>query len=419
MERMAKRHAAAFRAEAALEALEGEQIVTMLAARFEVHLTLIHWWSDPWTAIGQRTMASALLDDASPAHSRPARRTRPRGRRGDDARVARGDRGTRRRPYFCRENSIFEAGRGAGNGREGPPRTVGRRAVTRAPFPPPYSVMVRPDGGDGRTERPGSARSRSSVAREGIARRCPGRGDARGAGGRRADCEGPPGARRGRRRSTSGRPGMAARRARRVRHRFEHDGERHAAGRDRREVVRRSAVAHLTEAHGVSRRRACAAMGSDRSSVRRCRNEGGDEGGGRGAAAATYRSVRPDGEPSRRAGRHGTHLSRASTDGSGMRCRTRLRSAISVTPGPRSARGGKTTAPAARTRHRETSRLPSRRRNTDRTGREGRTAREYCLKAPQCRRKVGTTVDDATGVAPPRGSALFRLRVHRVVAEGA
>ncbi|WP_299823271.1 transposase [uncultured Jannaschia sp.] len=39
-----KRDAAAFKAKVALEALKGEQSVAELAARFEVHPTLIHQW---------------------------------------------------------------------------------------------------------------------------------------------------------------------------------------------------------------------------------------------------------------------------------------------------------------------------------------------------------------------------------------
>jgi len=39
-----KRHAAAFKAKVGLEALKGEETVAELAARFEIHPTLIHQW---------------------------------------------------------------------------------------------------------------------------------------------------------------------------------------------------------------------------------------------------------------------------------------------------------------------------------------------------------------------------------------
>jgi transposase len=39
-----KRHAAAFKAKVALEALKGEETMVELAACFEVHPTLIHQW---------------------------------------------------------------------------------------------------------------------------------------------------------------------------------------------------------------------------------------------------------------------------------------------------------------------------------------------------------------------------------------
>ena len=64
---MSKRrnHDAAFKARVALEALKGERTVSELATAYEVHPTMIHQWSEPWSAIGPRTMASALLEGAA------------------------------------------------------------------------------------------------------------------------------------------------------------------------------------------------------------------------------------------------------------------------------------------------------------------------------------------------------------------
>ncbi|WP_371927579.1 transposase [Paracoccus sp. 08] len=55
---------AGFNARIALEALKGERTVLELAAEYGVHPTMIHQWSEPWSAIGPRTMASALIDGA-------------------------------------------------------------------------------------------------------------------------------------------------------------------------------------------------------------------------------------------------------------------------------------------------------------------------------------------------------------------
>ena len=118
--------------------------------------------------------------------------------------------------------------------------------------------MVRPDGGGGRTGR--SRAGEEQIIRCPGGHRAPMSREGRRSRSRRPACRlrrSAGSTARAARRLTTGRPGMAAWRAR---HRFGHDGERHAAGRDRREVVRRSTVAHLMEVHGASRRRACAAM---------------------------------------------------------------------------------------------------------------------------------------------------------------
>ena len=58
-----KQHSAEFKAKVALEALKGEETVSELASRFEVHPTLIHQWK------------RALLEGASGVFERGSRRT--------------------------------------------------------------------------------------------------------------------------------------------------------------------------------------------------------------------------------------------------------------------------------------------------------------------------------------------------------
>ena len=65
-----RNHDAAFKARVALK---GERTVSELATAYEVHPTMIHQWSEPWSAIGPRTMASALLEGAAGIFERGGR----------------------------------------------------------------------------------------------------------------------------------------------------------------------------------------------------------------------------------------------------------------------------------------------------------------------------------------------------------
>jgi len=60
-----RNHDVGFRARVALEAVKGERTVSEPAAEYGVHPTMIHQWSEPLSALGPRTMASALLEGAS------------------------------------------------------------------------------------------------------------------------------------------------------------------------------------------------------------------------------------------------------------------------------------------------------------------------------------------------------------------
>jgi transposase len=72
--RKRRNHDAGFKARVALEALKGERTVSELAAEYGVHPTMIHQWSEPLSAIGPRTMASALLDGAADIFERGGRK---------------------------------------------------------------------------------------------------------------------------------------------------------------------------------------------------------------------------------------------------------------------------------------------------------------------------------------------------------
>lgn len=140
-----KRHAAAFKAKVALKS---EETVAELAARFEVHPTLIHQWSEPWSAIGPRTMASALLESGSGVFERGTANKAPE----VDAETVKelpakiGELAVAN--DFCPESSSRRARREARHGREGSSAPVSRRAMPAAIDPAVY-VLPPP----GRRER--------------------------------------------------------------------------------------------------------------------------------------------------------------------------------------------------------------------------------------------------------------------------
>jgi len=63
--RTCRNHDAGFKARVALEVVKGKLTVSELAAEDGAHPTMIHQWSEPYSAIGSRTMESTLLDGAA------------------------------------------------------------------------------------------------------------------------------------------------------------------------------------------------------------------------------------------------------------------------------------------------------------------------------------------------------------------
>ena len=111
-----KRHVAAFEAKVALGALRGEQTVAELAARSEVHPTLIHQWKEALLA-----GASGVFEKgASKATEVDAETVRDLHAKIGELAVANG---------FCRESSSPGAGREARHDREGASAAAGRCAM--------------------------------------------------------------------------------------------------------------------------------------------------------------------------------------------------------------------------------------------------------------------------------------------------
>ena len=52
-------------ARAALKAVKGECIASVLVAEYRAHPTMIHQWREPMCVIGSSIMASALLEGAA------------------------------------------------------------------------------------------------------------------------------------------------------------------------------------------------------------------------------------------------------------------------------------------------------------------------------------------------------------------
>ena len=67
-----KQHSAAFKAQVALAALQGDRTVNELAGQFGVHPTLIHTWKKQLLQGAEAVFASGVRADAGDAEARQA-----------------------------------------------------------------------------------------------------------------------------------------------------------------------------------------------------------------------------------------------------------------------------------------------------------------------------------------------------------